>query len=60
MISGLPLPDAELRRLGQKLKKKCGSGGTVKDKSIEIQGEHRDLLLFELKSLGYTATKSGG
>jgi translation initiation factor 1 len=60
VITGLPLPEAELEALGTRLKKLCGAGGAVKDGVIEIQGDHRDRLLAELIKLGYQAKKSGG
>jgi translation initiation factor 1 len=60
VISGLPLDDDQLKQLARTLKQKCGSGGTVKTGSIEIQGEHRDVLMAEIKSMGYTVRRSGG
>lgn len=60
MITGLPLADDELARLATRLKKRCGSGGTVRDGVIEIQGDHRDLLVTELDGLGYRVKRSGG
>jgi translation initiation factor 1 len=60
VITGLPLDDAGLKELGRQLKMKCGSGGTVRDGMIEIQGEHRDVLLQELKNRGWTAKPAGG
>ena len=60
VITGLPLTHKELRKLAKTLKKRCGSGGTVKDGVIEIQGEHRDRLVAELEKLGYTAKRAGG
>lgn len=60
VISGLPATDAELKQLAKTLKQKCGGGGTVKAGSIEIQGDHRDLLVAELKAMGYTVKRSGG
>jgi translation initiation factor 1 len=59
-ISGLPLSAADLEALAAKLKKRCGSGGTVREGVIEIQGEHRDTLVAELLKLGWQAKKSGG
>jgi len=59
VISGLPLPEAELAALGAELKKRCGSGGTVRAGVIEIQGEHRDTLVAELVRRGYSAKRSG-
>ena len=60
VISGLPLNEQELKALGKQLKQQCGSGGTVKQGSIEIQGDHRDLVLAELRNFGYQVKKSGG
>ena len=40
LITGVPLGDDELKKLAKELKKRCGSGGTVKDGVIEIQGDH--------------------
>jgi len=60
IISGLPLPSAELEALATRLKKLCGAGGGVKDGRIEIQGEHRDKLVAELVKLGFDAKRAGG
>ncbi len=60
LITGVSLDHDELRSLAKKLKQKCGSGGTVKNGVIEIQGDHRDMLMIELKKNGYTVKKSGG
>lgn len=59
-ISGLPLADTELKTLAKQLKKSCGSGGTVKDGVIEIQGDYKERLLQELTKLGYNAVIAGG
>jgi translation initiation factor 1 len=60
IITGVPLAYSELINLGKQLKKKCGSGGTVKEGVIEIQGDHRDRLVDELKKQGWTVKRSGG
>jgi translation initiation factor 1 len=60
VIRGLPLAGDELAALATRLKKRCGSGGTVEAGVIEIQGDHRDLLLEELGKLGYTVRRAGG
>ena len=60
VITGLPLPAPELKALGRQLKQACGSGGTVKDGAIEIQGDHRDRLLEELAKRGFNAKRAGG
>ena len=59
-VSGLSLPPAELEALAGKLKKRCGTGGTVRDGIIEIQGEHRDAVVALLNELGWPAKRSGG
>jgi translation initiation factor 1 len=60
VITGVPLDEMGLKELGKQLKAKCGAGGTVKDGVIEIQGDHRDLLLEELKKRGWTVKRTGG
>lgn len=42
------------------LKTKLGTGGTIKDDNIEIQGDHRDAIVAILKELGYQAKRAGG
>jgi translation initiation factor 1 len=59
-VSGLPLNDKKLQQVAKTLKRLCGSGGTVKDGVIIIQGDHRETLLKEIKQQGYTAILSGG
>jgi len=52
-IVGLPLSEAGLLDLAKKLKQKFGTGGSVKDYAIELQGDHRKLAAQELRKLGY-------
>jgi translation initiation factor 1 len=59
-ITGLPMSAADIEFLAGKLKKRCGSGGTVREGVIEIQGDHRDVIVSELAKLGWPAKKSGG
>ena len=59
-ITGLSLPPDRLRDLAGRLKKRCGAGGAVKEGVIEIQGEHRDILVQALQQLGYTVKRVGG
>ncbi|MDY7116515.1 translation initiation factor Sui1 [Halomonas sp. SSL-5] len=59
-IDGVPLTEAELKTLAKALKKRCGTGGAVKEGVIEIQGDHREVLKAELESRGYTVKLAGG
>jgi translation initiation factor 1 len=60
VITGLPLRGDQLEALASQLKRRCGSGGTVKAGTIEIQGDHRDTLMTELTRLGFSAKRAGG
>jgi translation initiation factor 1 len=60
LITGLPLGADALAALASELKRLCGSGGTVRERVIEIQGEHRDRLVAELKRRGFAAKRAGG
>ena len=60
IITGLPLPPAELKKMARSLKQKCGCGGAVKNETIEIQGDQRDILEQELTRQGYTVKRAGG
>lgn len=53
VISGLALPAPELTKLAKQLKQRCSSGGTVKDGTIEIQGDHRTTASEWLKAQGH-------
>ncbi|SDS97901.1 translation initiation factor Sui1 [Pseudomonas oryzae] len=59
-VSGVSLAGEELKELASALKKRCGTGGALKDGVIEIQGDHVELLLGELEKRGFRAKKSGG
>ncbi|MGI5837983.1 MAG: stress response translation initiation inhibitor YciH [Chloroflexota bacterium] len=60
VITGVPGNEAALTELAGDLKRLCGSGGTVKDGIIEIQGDHRDLIVGKLSGLGYRVKIAGG
>ena len=60
LITGVALESAGLKKLAKSLKQKCGSGGSVKNGVIEIQGDHRDVLERELGLLGYSVKRAGG
>jgi translation initiation factor 1 len=59
-VYDVPLDDAGLRELAGRLKKRCGVGGSVKDGVIELQGDHRDVVLEVLRADGYDAVRAGG
>ncbi len=60
VIDGVKGSEAELTDLAQQLKKLCGSGGTVKDGNIEIQGDHCDKVIAKLTEMGYKVKRAGG
>jgi translation initiation factor 1 len=59
-VSGVPVNDAGLKELAGKLKKRCGVGGSVKHGVIEIQGDHRDVVVEILTAEGYKPVLAGG
>lgn len=59
-ITGVNLPPEELKQFAKRLKQLCGSGGTINDGAIEIQGDHRVRLKSELENLGYKVKIAGG
>jgi translation initiation factor 1 len=59
-VSGVPVDDAGLKQLAGKLKRRCGVGGSVKDGVIEIQGDHRDVVVQVLEAEGYKPVLAGG
>ncbi len=54
------VPGSDITQLAQQLKKLCGSGGTVKDGNIEIQGDHCDKVQAKLTAQGYKVKRAGG
>lgn len=59
-VFGLALNETGLLELAAKLKQRCGTGGTVKDGRIEIQGDQRERVTAELERLGFRVKRSGG
>lgn len=59
-VSGIPLLGDELKALAKALKRRCGTGGTLKDEVLEIQGDQVQLLVDELSARGFQVKKSGG
>ena len=60
VVKKLILSDEDMKSLAKKLKQECGTGGTVKDGVIEIQGEHRQKMADVLQKLGYKVKIAGG
>ncbi len=60
LVKNLVLSEKDLKAVAKKLKQACGSGGTIKDGQIEIQGDHRQKISEVLGKLGYKAIISGG
>jgi translation initiation factor 1 len=59
-VSDVPLDDAGLKALAGKLKKRCGVGGSAKGGVIELQGDHRDVVVEVLRAEGYDVVLAGG
>ncbi|MFG6158932.1 translation initiation factor Sui1 [Halomonas sp. 1390] len=60
LVEGVPLKADELKTLAKALKKRCGTGGAVKEGVIEIQGDQREVLKAELEQRGYRVKLAGG
>jgi len=60
LVKKLVLSEDDLKELAKKLKQVCGSGGTIKDDTIEIQGEHREKIGEALMKFGYKVKIAGG
>ncbi len=60
LIRGLDLPEAELKSLAKKLKARCGSGGSIKQGVIELQGDKRQVALEFLEAENFTVKLAGG
>lgn len=59
-VADVPLPPEALKDLAKRLRRQCGTGGTVKDGVIEIQGDHADTILEALAQDGIQAKRAGG
>jgi translation initiation factor 1 len=60
LVKNLVLSDEDLESLAKKLKQECGTGGTIKEGVIEIQGEQRQKIAALLQKLGYKVKVAGG
>ena len=59
VIEGLLIPTKDMEELLKRLKAGLGAGGTVKDSSVEIQGDHCDALIIALTNMGFRPKRSG-
>ena len=60
LVKGIALDDAALTSLGKQLRTACGSGGTVKDGVIEVQGDHLQTVMQALQKLNFVVKQAGG
>lgn len=60
LVTGIPLGEKELKAFAKVLKARCGTGGTVKEGVVEIQGDQRDVLVPLLQEKGWQVKKAGG
>ncbi len=60
VIEGIQFPQKEKEQFLRQLKARLGTGGTVRDNAIEIQGDYRDALMTVLEKMGYRPKRSGG
>ena len=60
LVRGLSLDAAALAALGKRLRSACGSGGTVKDGVLEVQGDHAERVIALLKAEGFAVKRAGG
>ncbi len=59
IIEGVQLPQKKMHSLLKQLKSKLGTGGAIKESSIEVQGEHCDKIMARLEEMGYRPKRSG-
>lgn len=60
VIEGISMPQKDMGALLRQLKAGLGTGGTLRDACLEIQGDHRDALMLTLQKMGYRPKRSGG
>ncbi|HEY8837182.1 MAG TPA: stress response translation initiation inhibitor YciH [Dehalococcoidia bacterium] len=60
VVAGLQGSDEQLAEVAGRLKRLCGSGGTVKNRTIEVQGDHRERIAEALRGMGFTVRLAGG
>ena len=60
LVDGFVGTEEDAEKLGKQLKNQCGTGGSVKDREIIVQGDHREKVLQFLLKSGYSKTKKAG
>ena len=59
-VTGIPLADTDLKKLLKELKQKTSTGGAVKEQTLELQGDQRDILMMLLANRGWPSVKKAG
>ena len=59
-ISGIDSQAHDLKKIAANMKKRCGTGGAIKDGVIEIQGDQKEIVKMELEKLGFKVKFAGG
>lgn len=60
VVENLPGHPERIDEIARTLKTRCGAGGTVAGRTVEIQGDHRDRIVATLQELGIAAVRAGG
>ena len=58
-VTGFTCKTGDIELLGKLLKQKCGVGGSIRDREILIQGDHREKIILILSKEGYKIKKAG-
>ncbi|MFT5930735.1 MAG: translation initiation factor 1 [Oceanospirillaceae bacterium] len=59
-VTGIPMAEPDLKKLLKELKQKTSTGGAVKEQTLELQGDQRDILMMLLANRGWPSVKKAG